>query len=94
MAKTTQLLHDHNIQFAAKQEKLFEEVEELRAREEEATALCRKYKSVAEREQGRLQLMVTEAKQLLSSLPESPIAKLQRPSSKPLDVVNLISPPY
>ena len=50
-------------------------------------ALCKQYKCIAERERGKVEVMVKEAKQLLASLPESPIAE------PIIQEVNLISPP-
>ena len=51
-------------------------------------ALCEQYKCIAERAQGKVEVMVKEAKQLLASLSESPI-------TEPIiqEVNNLISPP-
>jgi hypothetical protein len=48
--------------------KLYEEMDHLRAREQETTALCREYKMVAEREQDRALSTTEEVKRLQSRL--------------------------
>lgn len=48
--------------------KLYEEMDHLRVREQETTALCREYKMVAEREQGQALSTAEEVKKLQSKL--------------------------
>ena len=52
-------------------------------------AKCEQYKSIAEREREGVELMVKEAKELLSSLPESPIM-----CTEPTENVNLLPLPH
>ena len=87
MVDTTKQLYDQNLQYAEKQETFFKEMDELSAREKQSMTLCKQYKCIAEREQGKVEVMVKEAKQLLASLPESPIAE------PIIQEVNLIFPP-
>ena len=58
-----------------KMTKLYEEMDHLRAREQETTALCKEYKMVAEREQGRALSTTEEVKKLQSKLESSEMEK-------------------
>ena len=57
--------------------KLYEEMDHLRAREQETTALCREYKMVAEREQGRALSATEEVKKLQGKLESYEVEKVR-----------------
>ena len=57
--------------------KLYEEMDHLRAREQETTALCREYKMVAEREQGRALSATEEVKKLRGKLESYEVEKVR-----------------
>lgn len=57
--------------------KLYEEMDHLRAREQETTALCREYKMVAEREQGRALSTTEEVKKLQGKLESYEVEKVK-----------------
>ena len=61
-------IRDENTENFRKMTKLYEEIDHLRAREQETTAVCREYKMVAEREQGRVLSITEEVKKLQSKL--------------------------